>query len=196
MKPPPRTEARSPALLPWTSSVVAVTSPTKPVNRLMTVTSRFPRSVGCSWAGAASPAGARAAARACPTSQMPLTSRTAPTYSSITPSSMGDSFLPRVLRSWPWQAPERRRERDHGGAPPAPGRRQRRDDLRLRAALLGVVDRRHERARRAPEQRRGEDPPRLAAAHRARGGRGLGAERPDQLERPVVLAAVLVDRHR
>jgi hypothetical protein len=99
MKPPPRIDARSPSLLPWISSVEAHTMPTKPVKMFSTVTSRFSSSVGCAVAAGLSPAGASAAARAWPTSQIPFTTRTAPTYSSITLSSIGS---PPSVAQHPW----------------------------------------------------------------------------------------------
>jgi hypothetical protein len=165
MKPPPRTEARSPALLPWISSVLAHTSPTKPVKTLITVTSRFSSRIGSFDEAAASPAGASSAARAWPTSQYPVHQQDGADVQQHHGEQHGPllaSSGPAVMVSADAGASG---ERDHGRAPPAPGRRQRRDDLRLRAALLGVIDRRDEARAGASEHRRGEDPPRVAAAH-------------------------------
>src|SRR5919108_4292598 len=122
---------------------------------------------------AAGAAGTSAAARACPISQRPLTTRTAPTYSSITPS-IGSSF---------GCFAQRRAGRPSRGGPPvpagSPGRsirhhpRRRRlvpvrprppallaRHLRLVRALLLPLERSAYWPLEPREARRGEDPPR------------------------------------
>jgi hypothetical protein len=81
MNPALRTVAMSPSVLPFTPSVTAAATPTKPVKMFITATSRLSSS-------SAPPPGA-SAARAWPTSQMPFTTSTAPTYSRTTASSIG-----------------------------------------------------------------------------------------------------------
>src|SRR5687767_12418097 len=154
MNPPPRIEARSPSRLPWTRSVVAHTSPTRPVNRLMTVTSRSWSTVG--WATGSAPAGAT---RTDPTSQIPFTIRTTPTYSSITPSSIRSSSVtehPRRCGLVPVRQRAATLPAHHVGL--------------VRAALL-EIEQPADRLGQVREARRGEDPPGHGAAARARRGR-------------------------
>src|SRR5215207_4594022 len=186
MNPPPRIEARSPLSLPWIMSVTAATTPTKPVKRFRTVTSRSPSSEGCAAAAeSAAPPGASAAARAWPNSQIPFTTRTAPTYSSTTPSNIWPSSSsvaenPRWCRR---VGVRHRTPRLLGG------------DLRFVDAFLLAVEQAANRLGKDREARRREHPPGRRPTQRAGGGRARVRHPPCQVEVAAVRAGERVDRH-
>src|SRR4051794_20664017 len=209
MNPPARMVARSACALPCTSSVVETATPTKPVKMLRTVTSRFWMNVG--WfstaaaataarrsvtpspsiappgTGVGSPGGASSATRAWPISQMPLTIRTAPTNSNMTPSSMFSLLFGRSVAEHPGSAglvPVRQWTAGLAG-----------DDVGLVSALLLTVEQPPERLREERQPRRREDPAPLRATARAGGrSRRLRAATRD-VEGPALRAGERVDGH-
>src|SRR5215510_4918859 len=132
------------------------------------------------------------AARACPTSQMPFTTSTAPTYNRTTPSSTGSHSL--SCQSGELVSVRHPR----WGRRPAPRQRAPallRDHAWFVRARLLVFQRPPHRRGEPREARRGEDPPGLTKADRTvRSVAGFG-HRARQLERPAVAAAEHIHGH-